>query len=294
VSNSGPNYVPLPTHTPIPLFNKWFGRINRIEQILSYPCAADPSIWVLGFFTALPTLILTPIKPSPTDYLIVRFGYRHGMRKKFRFDVWDIIRAAEEEEFLAPRWVRFGIGAAARILWYIAVVDAISGFSVRWVSSVYQYAGCRNPGAGFATVHGIPNVYSPSLDGGVFDGMTGNEHSTDWACTNTGIITPAGVSPSVSWSFEWDTKGIPDFLAGNGTVQLYSSAAGGVVDSSPVRQTKAGTNLQQSTYFGVLGGSGGGQFGLQYMPGAMGFINVRSASVEGSAAPKKDQILPDP
>lgn len=131
-------------------FAKWGTRIGQVEDILWTPCATTPSMWVKAAFNALPTLLLTPIKPSAVDFLIIRVGFGgHGLKRRKFFDVWDF---EQLERVSAPgvQWVKFlGGPLLARALWYIAVADAVTAFSVNWVSGVYQMAGCEFPGEAY-------------------------------------------------------------------------------------------------------------------------------------------------
>jgi len=173
-------------------FKKWGTRIGHVEDILYMPCQTTPALWVKGFFTALPTLLLTPIKPSAVDFLIIRTGFGgHGVKRRKFFDVWDF---EQLERVASPglQWVRFfGGPLLARALWYIAVADAVTGFAVNWVSSVYQMSACQFPGEAFIneTNSGPLRFGSGSGSGSLGWWVVQNQHN--FAGGGTDIIGPA-------------------------------------------------------------------------------------------------------
>lgn len=129
---------------------KWGYRGGKVLDILAFPCAGTPEIWIKAAWQALPTLILTPIKPSWLDYLIIRMGGGHGKRKRKWMDVWDF-EFLEKVPKYGVSWAIIRLGSlGARALWYIAVADAITGFILNWVSAAYQYSGCNAPGEPYA------------------------------------------------------------------------------------------------------------------------------------------------
>src|SRR5690349_16068684 len=123
----------------------WGSRIGRVNDIWASPCKVTPEIWVEAFWQVLPIAIFKAIKPSPVDYLIIRFGSGHG---KKRFKAWDFWGFGIGGGIHKPGWgwQVFKIGElAARTLWYIALIDAFTWGVLNWMSLAYQYSGCLTP-----------------------------------------------------------------------------------------------------------------------------------------------------
>lgn len=288
-----------------PLIGTWISRLGRVWDIAATPCEISPTIWVLATWTALPTLLITPIKPSPTDYLIVRAGLHHGKRQRIRFDVWDIIHATGAGG-PGVYWAEFKLGAwGARLLWYFAVADAISAFLVNWTSAAYQYAGCEFPGAPFARGHPITGPFPiGNLSNGVFDFWL-RDDSSIFLMDSVQIATPAGFEPTVMWNLDWDHEGIPLADQANPTFYLEDIATMAIMGEietprsgrkyrEPFTGTYTMVSAQQDFLDLVKHGANVHVYQVRYKSDKAGWINVKGGSFAAYGRPVKDAILPDP
>lgn len=150
---AAPLYNPF---NKVPLIGPWYGRIGRVFRILSYPCAADPVIWVEAAWVGLPRLLWTLVKPDFLDYKWDMFTKgktpigpefaggksRHSGRGRFR--AGGVIHP-EHGGGKGRYWVPFYIGELAqKVGWYISVVDVATEFVYNWASMVYVFAGCES------------------------------------------------------------------------------------------------------------------------------------------------------
>jgi hypothetical protein len=274
---------------------KLLGHLGRTWEITGYPCQPDPVIYVEAMFYALPTLILSPIKPSSVDYAVRRIGNRQRRMRSFHWSVYNIAHELPQVEAKGiVRWAVLPIKVGAAALWYFALADAYADFTVNWVSMVYQWQGCQAPGFGYGSCEATPGVYSPGiLENSKFDGFV-DSGSFIFSSGPTGIDTPAGYDPTVGWTFTWDTVGIPPAQAGDGTVRLVDSASGETLSTAPVLPNADGGFTQTGHYNGAGRPVGAGHSYNLFYGGGGGFINVRSAFMHANGRPGRDAIWPDP
>lgn len=121
------------------------GDLSQIGQALDYtvycrPASAD--LWVYGFFHAVPTLVVSLIKPEIRDINIGHKGRKPRKGKLLSFFVNALLEGTYKND-LVPNWKVFQFGELAqRIGWYMLVLDATSDFAINWTSMVYQWNGC--------------------------------------------------------------------------------------------------------------------------------------------------------
>jgi len=129
----------------IPFIGNDIAKIGRAIDLYAVPCGPTAEIWVYGFFTALPTLFVSILKPDLVD---INIRHRHGRPRKgkrMKFIAAAIFRDAIIE-IPVPRWVVFRIYEwGQRIGWYLLVADALEDFAINWMSLAYKYNGCTLP-----------------------------------------------------------------------------------------------------------------------------------------------------
>lgn len=184
-------------------FQKWSSRVGRVLDIISHPCSPSPEVWVHAFFTAIPTLLLTPICASPTDFLIRRLLGAGCKKPSFDFDVW-ATEEAPAVEFKGLQWVAFkGAQFLSRALWEMAVIDAFTGYFVNWTSAAYQYAGCKYPGEAYLQQSVIPNQIPGYASGQYKVDFTVDDYHI-FQGGGTSIYTPGGYNPSIRFNPQGD------------------------------------------------------------------------------------------
>ena len=276
---------------------KWGTRLGRMYEINAHPCGATPEIWVKAFFTALPTLLLTPIKPSAVDYMIIRIGLGHGTKRRKFFDVWDFEQLPQVKK-AGVQWVVFKLaGLGARALWYIAIADGITGFGVNWESAIYQYSGCLYPGEAYAQM----DQQGPSI---LMGPTVGTQFLTWWeqgsnifSCGGPWINTPAGYDPSVSFSLSTTKNPNPLNLPEPGyeapSLSLVDFESGKTIDTADTMTD----NVTGSTHTLHVNSDGLGtaakQYGVTWSMGG-GWALITSGTFSAFGRPSKDNIKPDP
>ena len=182
---------------------KWGTRMGRVLEIAAYPCQTTPQIWVKAFFTALPTLLLTPIEPSAIDYMIIRIGLGHGKRRRKFLDVWDFEQLAQVKKAGVSWWVFEGAKYGAMALWYIAIADGITGFAVNWESAIYQYTGCKFPGEAFVVCDAPVGASYTAGSSGQYVNLWRLKEAHLFGGGGIYILCPSGYDPTVMFSIDY-------------------------------------------------------------------------------------------
>lgn len=183
-----------------PQLNPWGKKIGKINEIWAMPCTPTPQLWVKAAWNVIPAAIFHAIKPSTTDYLIIRFGFGHHKARRKFFDFWDF-SFLEHVPKSGVSWQVFKLGGLlARALWYIAVFDALVWGLYSWMSLAYQYQGCITPGAAYAVCNYNPGFpFAPGGTAGfivnwLVESQGGGFLATDTAVTGSGHILGLGMT----------------------------------------------------------------------------------------------------
>lgn len=285
---------PKSPFSDVPVIGPWIAKIGRIIDLWGNPCSPSPTIWVLAFFQALPTLLISPIAPSATDYLIRRVGFGgggfHSRRSKFKFDVFEF-EQLEQQRPSAPEWLVFELGKwGARALWYFAIADATIDFIINWESLAYQWAGCHAPGSPWASCSlSSPRFYIAGLDGDnfhFFDTVSGHVFNAD----AEGISSPPGFAPTVSWSVTHTCPDPPGSLCGIPDWHLIDTVTGDDYGSGTTNINADGshtTNFLTRNYF-----SGTGHHAYALKNFGPGFCWITSATMDANSAALEDIFHP--
>jgi hypothetical protein len=189
-----PGFGPLAT---------WGSRASKVNDIWAMPCKTTPELWVRAFWQVAPAAIFKAIKPSPIDFLIIRFGFGHHRGKRKFFDFWDFS--------FNPRvpksgfgWQVFKIGSlGARFLWYIAVIDAFTWGVLNWSSLVYQWAGCLAPSASWGANNFNPLLsFPPGTGPGFLNNWLVEDYHGSIVCTSISISGTTSVY-GMGWTCEF-------------------------------------------------------------------------------------------
>jgi hypothetical protein len=128
----------------IPFIGAHISRVGRAIDLFAAPCSPSAEIWVYGFFTAIPTLFATLLKPELIDINIRHRPGKPRRGKRLRFIAERVFRGVLIE-IPVPRWVVFRIYEwGQRIGWYMLVADATEQFAINWMSLAYKYNGCTS------------------------------------------------------------------------------------------------------------------------------------------------------
>lgn len=261
-------------------FGQWYSKIGRIEQLLATPCNPSPWAWAKATWFAVPHMLISPIKPSQTDYLIKRRGVSHGIGRKWSFDVWDVLQGNNIGKPWEGWW-GFELGAnwGARILWYTSLADAGLDGAINWMSLAYQYAGCDFPGHQWCNLKALPGLYPTFIfDDGNFDGWAVDTQS-GFSGGPTGIAIPAHSSAGVGFTLDWNTDGIPQDQAASGDFQLRLVAATKDIRSAAPNVLLASGNNHAAFYSIQPGGKEPFAFYSAQWKGSAGLINVVSGNM---------------
>lgn len=286
----------------LPVVGKWVSRIGRVIDITATPCSVSPEIWILAAFQALPTLLVSPITPSATDYLIVRSrerveeegtkgGSAHGRRTKFGFDVWDAIEATDQPGH-KPKWWRFALGSmAAELMWYFVCADAITGFLVNWTSLAYQWAGCVAPGEPWGCVY-IKNEaawWPGGLDSTTF-GYWLDGGGSGFTRDGYGIGWPSGYSPTVSWSWNYNPAQGGGAFPPSGSMNLIDSSTGEILQTSQTPHNSPTGMWNQNVWWNADGATTPRHVSLRWDGGGM--QDIVSGQITVTSQKLSDMIMP--
>lgn len=137
------SHLPKPFLQTLPFIGDDIAKIGQIIDIYATPCSPTPTIWVLAFFTAIPTAAYSLLKPQLIDINIKHRRGKPRKGKKFKFTAGMLVRDAIIE-IPVPRWVPFTVYEfAQRIGWYFLVADTAEDFTINWMSTAYKWNGCQ-------------------------------------------------------------------------------------------------------------------------------------------------------
>lgn len=282
------NYFSLPGP-----FGQWQHRIGRVYEIEAYACAPTVEVWVKAAWAGLPTLLITPIKPSATDYLILRLGKRHGRpKRRFSFDVWDHDQGPRVATKGIQNWVFRGLSLGTRALWYMTVADAVTGFALTWTSAAYQFAGCKFPGEAYCQTYSPEYYLVGPISGGVLNQWIVQDQFI-FAGGGPTIISPDGYRPSVGCQMNLAPNGFPGVPQGNPTFTIKDNVTGTVYSESTTTYRQDGTASVVLHNNGNFGGDALHSFTVDVEMGA-GVCKVEKSYFSAYGASKRDNILPDP
>lgn len=288
----------------IPVIGKWIGRIGRVIDIASTPCSPSAEMWVLAAWVGLPIMLLSAVKPSPTDFLFQRLGRgpgRHGAMgtsggkgMKFKFDVWAIIEG-EGPSTEGVYWAVFKLGSwATRTLWYFAVADEITQGVLSWTSAAYQYQGCISPGTSFANcVAQLGPFPIGNLSNGLYDQWLAQDEF-GMVAGPTGIGVPPGMDPTIFYQFSWDYSGLESVANGSPNFKLVDATSGSTVDHQQITTNNFGDQQQSGRVYGLLQGTAGHVYQLAYDATQLGWINITGGHMSAYSNPDRKNVFPDP
>jgi hypothetical protein len=289
----GPDFQPY----DIPLIGDDLANIGRVVDIIAQGCNSRPTIWVKGFFQAIPTLIWSAFKPEVWD---IDIPSRHRRRKKPKnllFRAMDMIPDSLIT-IPVPRWTPFIINEALeRIGWYFLIADALEDFTINWMSTVYQYNGCTLPGVAHATMQPLndfQNYIIPTGGQGIFN-----------------LWGPVGFHPGIQVFNDFLAPNIPGtyrascqftarphpVLGPQGSVDSVS-----IVDRQTLQPMDTSFTGLLANLFQVAGATGQFRFGTLTSPqvavllnGTPGWIQVeRATTIFSMDGELTDSLGPDP
>jgi hypothetical protein len=241
----------------VPIIGPWYGRVGRIWNITSMPCAPEPLVLFQAAAVAAPRMLYSLFGPDCIDdaYDWLKGGAKKGRgagprpRGGHRRGVgWKTQGGKGGTGFgdgSLQDWA-IPIGdLAQRIGWYLAVVDSVSEGVVNFTSLIYQYSGCR----GFDT----PYAQAKLNEGLALAPFGENHQVVAWEKTGAHIydvgfselVVPSGYNPGVGFSLSTGPNpfGLPD---AKWEAQLYNSLGG---FPFPWQTPKAGPDGKQSLTF---------------------------------------------
>lgn len=129
----------------IPIIGRDIAKIGKIVDLFGSPCAPRAEVWAYAFFQAVPTFIVSLIKPEIIDINIRHRGRKNRKGRKLKI-IPHLIRRDAILEIPVPRYAVFQLAEMAqRVGWYFLVMDATMDFAINWMSMAYQWTGCDDP-----------------------------------------------------------------------------------------------------------------------------------------------------
>lgn len=296
-------YIPRPDRNQfqrfnnIPVIGDWLGRVGRVLQIASNPCAPTPTIWITAFFAGIPTMMWFFAKPSPTDYLAERLG--SGRKKK----KWKITVQATEALGRAGgggALMTKAFTALRAAGYYFTVADMLTAGAVNWVSTAYRWSGCTTQGQNSAWAFATAIPDSVELPGPGSSIFTFWENGTGhlMVAGAGGVAVPGGMIGSVGYSLTADQYH-PDFPIPSWTAELISNL-GDTVAESPTITEQSGKQSSTGFFYNGMGLSRiankthtNGTYQVRITKDA-GLMKWTSGSIQGTATPLSDAVTPDP
>jgi hypothetical protein len=108
--------------------------------------------------------------------------------------------------------------------------------------------------------------------------------------SNLGVETPAGYSPSVGWSADFDQNVLPPTLRGEGSVELYDGDTGTVLDSHDLGGTGNKSGSIARVVQGYLQGTAPHFYGLRW--NGTGWVYLTSPRIDVLSANIHDGVNP--
>lgn len=232
----------------VPIVGPWAAKVTKISKMVALPCQPQPEIWVLGYFAAVPQLILGLFGPDCTTDLAARFQRGHKRTRKATLNVQEIMPSFNPPTDGYTWYVFKALKLALRAGWYMTVIDSTLDFIVHGTSNAYQFSGCTDPNAGFAHLRMTDRVVAllPPATGTIstWDVVSANKFGADFAA----IATPNGYVPSVGFSI---TQSVNQFLPlpdCSFTVELVESISGDSYGELTPKKTSTGVNTITTFY----------------------------------------------
>jgi hypothetical protein len=138
-----------PVFRNIPILGGHISKLGQVQDLVYSSCSPTASLWVQGFFHAVPMLLWAINKPEPIDIDMVRRGRSHKRKRRFKLSITQIMQPTLTIRGL-PATVRFAFNTYEQIGWYLLLADATTDFLVNWTSMTYRWAGCKVPEQPFA------------------------------------------------------------------------------------------------------------------------------------------------
>lgn len=226
----------------VPIVGPWAAKVTKISKMVALPCQPQPEIWVLGYFAAVPQLILGLFGPDCTTDLAARFQRGHKRTRKATLNVQEIMPSFNPPTDGYTWYVFKALKLALRAGWYMTVIDSTLDFVVHGTSNAYQFSGCTDPGAAYAHLK-IENQVIELLPAG-----TGTINSWQFVSANkfgtgpTGVACATGYVPSVGFSI---TQGMGHFAPlpdCDFTVELVEENTGNSFGELTPSRTTTGEN----------------------------------------------------
>jgi hypothetical protein len=242
----------------VPIIGPWYGRIGRIWNINSMPCAPEPLVIFQAAAVAAPRLLYSLFGPDCIDdaYDWLKGGAkkgkgpgikpRGGHRRGVGWKTQGSKNAPGYGDGSLQDWVIPLGDLAQRIGWYMAVIDTSLEGVVNFSSLVYQYSGCK----GFDT----PYAQAKLNEGLPLAPFGGVDQVVAWEKTgahifNVGfaeLVVPSGYNPGVGFSLATGPNpfGLPD---AKWEAQLYNSNSSW--EHPWITPTKGPDGKQSATYY---------------------------------------------
>lgn len=205
-----------------PNIGPWSPKVSQIMKMWIQPCNVDPLIWVAAYFAASPSIAYAFLAPDCKDYVYDRFRAAGRRRRQGTYNVADFadpINPKKGSRF--DYWV-FTMGKYAQIPGaFFTLVDGILETAIMGTSLAYQWNGCKDPAAGWASLSMTDQVPILLPAGEYILNQWLVEGNHLFGAGPTGISTPRGYEAGVGFSItqkvdQW--KPLPDC---NWTAQLW-------------------------------------------------------------------------
>lgn len=291
--------------TQLPFIGKDIARIGQVQQILATPCSVDPAIYVEALFQAAPYAIWSLVKPSGTDS--ISFGREGGMHHRYYkrrrgYDLRERFRF--NGELLGGRNVPLGRGSigaafivpfelAQKFGWYLLIADATTNGILNWVSTAYQWSGCKTPGqprgSGVIANGGYNVGPSGSETIGFFDILDQSEKIT----MNPAFIhVQKGIIPTMY--FTVSCHAAPGFTGSTiAGVRVVNLDDGRVYKDAPMQPMDGGGQTTTGIAYGPSGVAPGGLFALVAY-GIQGYCTMKGTRFGAQGVSESFSLLPDP
>ena len=248
----------------VPIVGPWAAKVTKIAKMVALPCQPEPEIWVLGYFAAVPQLVLGLFGPDCTTDLAARFQRGHKRKRKAVLNVQEILPSFNPPTDGYSWYVFKALKLALRAGWYMTVIDSTLDFVVHGTSNAYQFSGCTDPNAAYGHCKLDPTVLEllPAAQGDITGWVFVSQHIFN--AGPTGCACPAGYVPSVGFSI---TQGFGHFSPlpdCSFTVELYDTMTGNSYGVLEPKLTYDGYNSVTHFYMAPQIFSGAKEFRVKF------------------------------
>lgn len=180
----------------------WTPKITKIIDMWLQPCDVNIFIWLTAYIAASPQIAYSILLPDCSDYVQDRFRMSARNRRRGSINVADHAKPITPQNSGINTWLFKMNNAAQRVGWYMTVIDAVLEWVIVGTSFAYQFTGCDDPDAGYASAsmtNKLPLLLPATRSIIAQWEPQSNRH---FFVDGASIVTPKGYAPSIGFTLQ--------------------------------------------------------------------------------------------